>query len=84
MVEPVEEVTDGSSASFGNWDRTEFTFARMSDSAALGSVLSFMYAVMVELPSWLEEVMKSMLSACATACSSGWVMNPWIRSELAP
>ena len=69
MVEPVEEVTEGSSASLGNWERTELTLARMSDSAAFGSVLSFMYAVTVELPSWLEEVMKSMLSAWATACS---------------
>ncbi|CSA22018.1 Uncharacterised protein [Vibrio cholerae] len=71
VVEPVDMVTVGSSASLGSCERTELVLARTSDNAALGSVFNFMVTVMVERPNTDCDVIKSMLSACATACSKG-------------
>ena len=47
-VPPDEDVITGSSMFFGNLERTEFTFAKISASAAFGSVFSFIFTVMAE------------------------------------
>ena len=52
---PVEEVTVGSSIPLGNSERTEFTFANTSASAAFGSVFNFIFTVIVELLGLLLE-----------------------------
>ena len=57
VVEPVEREMVGSWASLGSWDLTEFTRERMSARAPFGSVLSFMYTVMVDVPILELEVM---------------------------
>ena len=57
MVDPVDRVMEGSRASAGSWDFTEFTRDRISARAPLGSVFSFMLTVMVEVPILELEVM---------------------------